>query len=301
MTIIVPLITFLVCVALPLAFAWRVWRVNETTRARWLAVVLDAALLVLLVMMVGRWDVAGWYTRFVVLALFLVALALSWRRHASRPWRAAEGPPLWRSHWSTLFTIVLFGGLAGWIATGYLARDDARNLAFPLESGWFAVGQGGANVLLNYHYSHPAQRHAVDILALDAAGFRSAGLHPSDPARFAAWGKQVVSPCSGTVAETEDNLPDLAPPKADRENPAGNHIVLFCDGLKIELAHFRQGSIAVAQGDTVTAGQPLGRIGNSGNTTEPHLHIHATDAETGEPVQILFDGTVPARNRTFRR
>ena len=43
------------------------------------------------------------------------------------------------------------------------------------------------------------------------------------------------------------------------------------------LSHFRQGSVVVAVGDTVVAGQLLGKCGNSGHSSEPHLHYHLQD------------------------
>ena len=66
-------ILLFVCILMPLAFAWRIWRLDEATRAGWLANVADAAVFVLLIMLVGRWDIAGAYTRLVLAAL--VALA----------------------------------------------------------------------------------------------------------------------------------------------------------------------------------------------------------------------------------
>ena len=60
----------------------------------------------------------------------------------------------------------------------------------------------------------------------------------------------------------------------DRANPVGNHVVIDHGGEFSFLAHLRQGSVSVKAGDRVSAGQPLGRCGNSGNTTMPHLHYH---------------------------
>lgn len=67
------------------------------------------------------------------------------------------------------------------------------------------------------------------------------------------------------------------------------------------LAHMMEGSIAVTEGQTVDEGQPLGRLGNSGNTSEPHLHIHAWRTGSGsmlegEGVPIRFDGRFLVRN-----
>jgi murein DD-endopeptidase MepM/ murein hydrolase activator NlpD len=107
----------------------------------------------------------------------------------------------------------------------------------------------------------------------------------------------VVSPCDGAVLAAQDGLPDQAPPQADPDNPAGNHVVLACGGLRIELAHLAAGSVAVAPGDRVRSGDRLGAVGNSGNTSEPHLHIHAVDAATGQAAPVTLAGTTPARNR----
>ncbi|PSF08122.1 M23 family metallopeptidase [Marinobacter halophilus] len=56
---------------------------------------------------------------------------------------------------------------------------------------------------------------------------------------------------------------------------AGNYVAINCGGVFAILAHLRQGSIAVATGDRITTGDLLGQMGNSGNSSEPHLHLHA--------------------------
>jgi hypothetical protein len=162
------------------------------------------------------------------------------------------------------------------------------------------IAQGGGNWVLNHHSTHRAQRYAVDIVAVNAAGFRAAGIQPDDPTRYLAFDAAVVSPCDGEVMKAQDGLADLNPPEADPQNVAGNHVVVACSGMLVELAHLREGSIEVEAGDMVALGERIASVGNSGNTTEPHLHIHAVDAVGGQGIQITFDGVVPARNRTFR-
>jgi murein DD-endopeptidase MepM/ murein hydrolase activator NlpD len=76
--------------------------------------------------------------------------------------------------------------------------------------------------------------------------------------------------------------------------------VIDCDGLRVELAHLREGSLRVAPGQSLAAGDLIGAVGNSGNTTEPHLHVHAVDAH-GAGVPIAFDGRAPVRNLLYRR
>jgi 6-phosphogluconolactonase (cycloisomerase 2 family) len=93
-------------------------------------------------------------------------------------------------------------------------------------------------------------------------------------------------------------LSDFDPPERDRDraNLAGNHVVLQCKGAHIALAHFKKGSVTVQRGNSVQMGQKIGEVGNSGNTSEPHLHIHAqTPSENdsimgGDPLPMTFGG-----------
>jgi Na+-translocating ferredoxin:NAD+ oxidoreductase RnfC subunit len=96
------------------------------------------------------------------------------------------------------------------------------------------------------------------------------------------------------------DLPDLTPPEMNAKNPEGNHVSLTCDGKEamIIMAHLQRGSITVKKGDKVKEGQIIGRVGNSGNTSEPHLHIHAERDGTGIPLR--FDGRFLVRNHLVR-
>jgi hypothetical protein len=295
------ILMIVICVGLPLALTWRLWRLDQPTRSGWLIVVGETLAFIAFIFILGRWDVVGHYTRFILLALLAVALARSWRRHSARPWKTPEGPGVWRGQWTNILSLVAFGGASVYLGAGLFVRDDPQEFAFPLRGGTFVVGQGGSRTLLNHHFSHPKQRHAADILALNPAGFRAAGLHPSRLDRYAIWGADVVSPCDGTVVDLRDGLPDQSPPRMDPENAAGNHVVLDCAGTRVELAHFRRGSILVAEGQRIATGDAIGEVGNSGNSSEPHLHMHAVDGRTGEPVQMSFDGKLAVRNSVFRR
>lgn len=298
--ILVVVVLLAVCIGIPLAYAWRIWRLSERSRIAWLLVIADSAVFVALVMLVGRWDIAGYYIRFVLLALLAVAVALSRLRHASLPWLPADGASVWRQHWPTAGSLALFGAALVYVLLGLRTPADTRNLAFPLQGGTFFVGQGGGIALLNHHASHREQRYAADITAIGPAGFRASGILPSEVDRYEINDDAVVSPCEATVLAAVDGLPDLPPPERDGDNAAGNHVVLDCGDIEVEIAHLRQGSVAVETGDTLSVGEPIGRVGNSGNTTEPHLHIHAVDPQTRDGVAVTFDGRFPARNRIYR-
>lgn len=138
------------------------------------------------------------------------------------------------------------------------------------------IGHGGSSTAVNYHHDHAPQAYALDILRINPLGFRALGLMPDEPARYKIYGDTVASPCDGRVAWVRDGLADSRGPQREREAPAGNAVALECQGASVLMAHFARGSIAVQEGEHVATGEPLGRVGNSGNTSEPHLHIHAT-------------------------
>jgi murein DD-endopeptidase MepM/ murein hydrolase activator NlpD len=107
------------------------------------------------------------------------------------------------------------------------------------------------------------------------------------------------------VTAAVDEFPDLVPPKSDKDNVAGNHVVIACKGASILLAHMQAGSVAVGPGTVLATGTVVGRVGNSGNTSEPHLHVHAVrqgsgDVLEGEGMPLLFDGRFLVRNKTLR-
>jgi hypothetical protein len=155
---------------------------------------------------------------------------------------------------------------------------------------------------VNHHNTHAPQRYAMDILELNDAATRAASLYSADLKRYAIFGRAVHSPCDGTIAITVDGLVDNIPPRSDRRTPPGNHVVVACHGVRVLLGHLQHGSVSVQPGASVTPDDVVGRVGNSGNTSEPHLHVHAvrggTDgaASTGTPVPILFDDTFAVRN-----
>lgn len=288
-----------VSILMPLAYGIRLLRLAAGSRLAWLIVAADSTVFIALIFLVGRWDIAGHHTRLGLLALFAAALLWSLRAHWSKPWRPVEGEL--RGHRSTLLTLALFSAALLHVLHGMLPPASSRELAFPLEGGRFVAVQAGSVALLNHHAGHPEQRFAVDITALNAGGWRARGILPATLDDYAIFGATVVSPCAGEVLATRADLPDLVPPERDPENAAGNHVVLDCGEVRVELAHFMQGGIAVAPGDTVAIGDALGRVGNSGNTTEPHLHVHAFDPATGMGVPMTFDGRFPVRNSLFER
>jgi len=162
-------------------------------------------------------------------------------------------------------------------------------LRFPLPEGRWGIAQGGGTFWLNPHRRVRAQRAALDLVRLsDRTGAASAGLYPTDLTRYPAYGSPVVSPCAGTVRRVVDGLPDQDIPVPQPLPPAGNHVEIDTGRELVLLAHLLPGSVLVRAGERVEAGRPLGRVGNSGNSTEPHLHLHAE--RDGVGLRLRFEG-----------
>lgn len=142
----------------------------------------------------------------------------------------------------------------------------------PPEGRWY-VGWGGRDVIHNYHAAVADQRFAYDLyIAKDGRPFRTDGATNED---YFCFGQPILAPAAGTVAGAVDGLPDNPPGRMDPANPVGNHVVIdHGEGEFSFLAHLQNGSVAPRAGDSVAEGQQIGRCGNSGNTTMPHLHYH---------------------------
>lgn len=110
---------------------------------------------------------------------------------------------------------------------------------------------------------------------------------------YGIWNQEVLSPAAGTVISVYNDEPDLTPGMDNFKTMEGNHVYLKLEdtGTYLLLNHFKQGSITVQTGDRIRIGEVLGRVGNSGSTSEPHLHIHhqRQDPRT-TPLPILAEG-----------
>ena len=189
--------------------------------------------------------------------------------------------------------------LRPWAAGARGRRSSARplELRFPLGPGTYDVAQGGP-APLNQHAVSEAQRAALDIVALGRLGARCAppAIYPGRLERYVVFDCPVVAPCDGVVVETVDGVPDLEPPLRTPDAPRGNYVAIEADGALVVLAHLRRGTVLPAEGDRVAAGQAIGRVGNSGSSTEPHLHLHAE--RDGVAVPLVFPAV---RRRPLRR
>ncbi len=188
----------------------------------------------------------------------------------------------------------------------HLERQTRTELHLPFDGEW-TVFWGGRTLAENYHAATVDQRFACDILML-----RDGSSHVGDGRRnedYHCFGRPLVAPGAGVVVVAVDGIADNVPGHMNPAQPPGNHVVIdHGHGEFSLLAHFRQGSLKVKPGDRVAVGDALGRCGNSGNSSEPHLHYHLQDAAAfgqgvGLPAQFLdyeADGQPVARGEPVK-
>ena len=186
---------------------------------------------------------------------------------------------------------------------GRYCPDEPLELHFPLKDGTYYVAHGGSQPVVNYHNEYKPQQYALDIVKINAWGFRAKGLYPDDPGRYAIYGEPLYSPCRGTVTSAVDGFDDRTPSDFVNGLPegtpaAGNHVVIACGGAQVYVAHMQKGSVRVQAGDVVDENTWIGNVGNSGNTSEPHLHLHAEKDGVGVP--LTFGGRFLVRNSLVR-
>ena len=151
-------------------------------------------------------------------------------------------------------------------------------LTLPVRGNWFVVN-GGRSPTLNSHWEYPDQKYAVDLIVLGKNG----ASHKGDGRileQYHAFKRPVYAAAPGTVVRVISDLPDNGIGETDDSKIDGNHVMIaHQDGTFALYDHLQRGSVTVNVGETVEIGKVIGRVGNSGNTTEPHLHfqIQATD------------------------
>lgn len=195
--------------------------------------------------------------------------------------------------------------------------ENQISLAYPFRGRWQARNSP-ANRVPSHGTDLYATTYAIDFVPIDAGG-RSAPYtlrsfwRTEPPEVFVGYGRPVLAPIDGTIVAVHDGepdhqayrgLPSVRYTLTQRERVAagptalmGNSVVIEASArVLIALCHLRRGSTTVSIGDRVTAGDRVGACGNSGNSTEPHLHLQAMDRldpERAVALPISFGGHLP--------
>ena len=248
---------------------------------------LHGALLVAVSMRPGRLGIILWRwgpaTLIMLTSVLLVgALMSAWRSRRTLNAARVTG-------FAGLIVLVGCFGLYSAYPSSYDRTPSRLGFLLPMD-GPVTVAWGGASLYVNYHVLSPAERWAYDLLITrDGRSHRGDGSNLAD---YFAYGRSVRAPVAGRVVAVENGEPDLAPHRWKRKPGVGNHVVVQVGPREfLFIAHLRNGSIGVTRGQWIAAGQVIGLVGNSGNTSEPHIHLHLQDApvaDEGEGIPFYF-------------
>lgn len=299
-------------ILIPAWFVFWIYRERQTNWMRWFSVLsLTSSYILMLYLGGSAWNWVGTFWPGIFLCGFLGVVAWSVFKRKNLSFWPARTVRSW-------FSVILFFVAAGYLFSGFSAffntrkfeKNEAVQLHFPLKNGEFVIQQGGSSPVLNHHYEVPAQRYALDVLKLNKFRTRAGGLYPAQNEKYEIYSESLYAPCDGVVIAARSELADLIPSETDSKNVLGNFISFYCEStdVSILLAHLKQNSLVVNVGSQVKAGQLLAQVGNTGNTTEPHLHFQAvkgrqTDFEVlaykGQGLPMTFDGRFLIRGDTI--
>ena len=198
----------------------------------------------------------------------------------------------------------------------------AVDLAYPFAGRWL-VGNSPADRVPSHVTTLFATSYAIDFVPVDDAG-RTAPItarslvRAEPPSLFPGFGRPLLAPVDGVVVAAHDTepdhlahrgLPSIAYALTQRRRVrggwvalAGNHVLIDRDGVIVALCHLQRGSLVVRPGQRVRTGDVVGRCGNSGNSTEPHLHLQAMDspdADRARAVRLRVNSALPHRGEVI--
>jgi murein DD-endopeptidase len=173
-----------------------------------------------------------------------------------------------------------------------VTRTSVR-ISPPLRGGpWLAANGPGARsghrraLVTTGGAATIAQRFAIDWVMLNDSNTTFVGDRLKNES-YGAEGVDALAVADGRVTEVKDSIPENVPGANSRAVPitletvGGNHVIIdIGGGYYAFYAHLKPGSLRVKLGDRVRRGQVIGLVGNTGNSTEPHLHFHISDASS---------------------
>lgn len=158
-----------------------------------------------------------------------------------------------------------------------IERNQTK-LILPFNNEWTIVW-GGDTKEDNYHVAVQSQKNAFDFVIKDKTGksFRNSEQSNED---YYCFGEKLIAPCDAEIVLVVDGVKDNIPGEMNSYFPTGNTVVLKpVNNEYIYFCHFKQHSIVAKEGQSVKQGDLLGLCGNSGNSSEAHLHYHIQNVE----------------------
>jgi hypothetical protein len=157
---------------------------------------------------------------------------------------------------------------------------DAHLARLPFDGEWFVVWGGDEERQNSPHHGRFSQNLALDLHRVIDDGARAFRGDQTKNESYLCWGQPIYSPATGTVEIVVDGIADNVPVgERSTELAGGNSVqIRHGDGCVMEFDHLQCATIAVRTGDKVKVGDLIGRCGNSGNSSEPHLHFQIQSA-----------------------
>jgi hypothetical protein len=241
----------------------------------------------------GTWVYLSIYSKYIFGSLLLLFITrFFFRKHDKVAAPASQWKRVCNGVMSIFFvlTIVLY-------FTGTTGKPNTVELSFPLKAGKYFVLQGGKGLPANlFHFSLRGAIYAMDIVKLNNCGGRANKIFSRKLNDYVIFNDTIYAPCSGVVRRAYSNNPDNIPPAMDRGPKNTNQVLIEATNYFVFMGHLKMGSVVVHEGQYVKQGDALGCVGNSGFSTEPHLHIQAHVKQAGipwyqgTPLYMLFNG-----------
>lgn len=253
----------------------------------------------------GQWPLVGsYYLRYTLFVIILVIVLISVKRFKAINRSMPIG--LWQNIrlFISALLLILFLIMNFNTVSGRFYHSEAATLEFPLKHGTYYVGSGGSNKSINNHMRNVpvAQQFALDINKLGKYKSASKRLLSNEATDHYIFADTIYCPCNGTIKEIKSNLKDneSVSMEVKPEDGTGNFVNIRCDGdIFVFIPHLKQFSLLVSEGMDVQKGRPLGLVGLSGFSQEPHLHIQAATYTTDSSligIPIKFNGKYYSRN-----
>jgi hypothetical protein len=194
--------------------------------------------------------------------------------------------------------------------------EASIDLEYPFGGRWLTQNSP-ANRVPSHGTTLFGTSYAIDFVPVDDTGrtapFTLGSLVRGEPPeKFPGFGRPVLAPIAGVVAAAHGaeadhpayrGVPSIGYALTQRRRAeagwvalAGNHVLIESEGVVVAVCHLQQGSVTVRSGQRVRVGDVIGRCGNSGNSTEPHVHVQAIDSRDvlgARAVRLTLRGTLP--------
>lgn len=292
------LLTFL----LPLLALWNFLAKRNTYSYNWWSSLILFLLVYLFTFQAGGWPYIGFNWRYYSLIIYIILALVVYIKFRKK--KIAGVPKKSKVSGiiiSILIVLFCYTNLEVW--NGGNNNQEAINLEFPLKNGTYVIMQGGDSEIGNaaHRYKTP-HSYALDIVELNAKGKRGSKLFSKDLRDYEIYGDTIYSPCDAIVINLNDGVEENEPPVTNTEHRGGNHVVLKQGEIKILICHMQKNSILVQRGQEIKTGEPIGLVGNTGYTIEPHLHIQAysTIKNINMMVPMRFNGRFLNMNDVVR-